>query len=37
MTVKELNGREVSKQILAEVKDQVSQFEAEWKLSLIHI
>jgi methylenetetrahydrofolate dehydrogenase (NADP+)/methenyltetrahydrofolate cyclohydrolase len=31
MSVKILNGREVSKQILAEVKDQVSKFEADWK------
>jgi methylenetetrahydrofolate dehydrogenase (NADP+)/methenyltetrahydrofolate cyclohydrolase len=31
MTAKVLNGREVSKQILAEVKDQVSKFAAEWK------
>ena len=31
MTAKVLNGREVSKQILAEVKDQVSKFAADWK------
>jgi methylenetetrahydrofolate dehydrogenase (NADP+)/methenyltetrahydrofolate cyclohydrolase len=31
MTAKVLDGREVSKQILAEVKDQVSKFEADWK------
>jgi methylenetetrahydrofolate dehydrogenase (NADP+)/methenyltetrahydrofolate cyclohydrolase len=31
MSAKILNGREVSKQILAEVKDQVSKFEADWK------
>jgi methylenetetrahydrofolate dehydrogenase (NADP+)/methenyltetrahydrofolate cyclohydrolase len=31
MTAKILNGREVSKQILAEVKDQVSKFAADYK------
>jgi methylenetetrahydrofolate dehydrogenase (NADP+)/methenyltetrahydrofolate cyclohydrolase len=31
MTAKVLNGREVSKQILAEVKDQVSKFAADYK------
>jgi methylenetetrahydrofolate dehydrogenase (NADP+)/methenyltetrahydrofolate cyclohydrolase len=31
MAAKVLNGREVSKQILAEVKDQISKFEADWK------
>jgi methylenetetrahydrofolate dehydrogenase (NADP+)/methenyltetrahydrofolate cyclohydrolase len=31
MTAKVLNGSEVSKQILAEIKDQTAKFEAEWK------
>jgi len=31
MTAKVLNGREVSNQILAEVKDQTSKFRADWK------
>ena len=33
MTAKVLNGREVSKQILAEVKDQVSKFGADYKMT----
>lgn len=33
MTAKVLDGREVSKQILTEVKDQVSKFEADWKVT----
>ncbi|HFD39927.1 MAG TPA: bifunctional 5,10-methylenetetrahydrofolate dehydrogenase/5,10-methenyltetrahydrofolate cyclohydrolase [Anaerolineae bacterium] len=31
MTAKILNGREVSKQILAEIKDQTARFESDWK------
>jgi len=31
MTAKILNGREVSKQILAEIKEQTARFESEWK------
>ena len=31
MTAKILNGSEIAKQILTEVKDQVSKFEADWK------
>ncbi|MGD2206894.1 MAG: bifunctional 5,10-methylenetetrahydrofolate dehydrogenase/5,10-methenyltetrahydrofolate cyclohydrolase [Anaerolineae bacterium] len=33
MVAKVLNGREVAKQIRVEVKDQVSKFESEWKVT----
>ena len=33
MSAKILSGRELSKQILAEVKDEIGAFEAEWRVS----